>query len=186
MLSRIKSSFDELSKPKTLAFCGIMGALAVVLSYVATINVGPYVRIGFSTLPALFVAVLFGPVTGGVFGGMIDIVKYLLNPTGPFFFGFTLNAILTGVIHGLFLYKKPIQVPRILLSHLVVKIFVNILLGTLWLNLLYGKAFFALLPNRIVSNAIMLPIDTAITYFALKLASKAARGAFQFAAGAKN
>ena len=48
------------------------------------------------------------------------------------------------------------------------KIVVNILLNTLWLNILYGKAFLAILPGRVISNAVMLPIDTAIMFFMLQ------------------
>ena len=49
---------------------------------------------------------LFGPVVGGIMGGVADIIKYLLKPTGPFFFGFTFNAILGAVIYGVMLYKS--------------------------------------------------------------------------------
>ena len=54
------------------------------------------------------------------------------------------------------------------MSQLIVKVFVNVLLNTLWLNILYGKAFMALLPNRVLTNAIMLPIDTAIMFVLLQ------------------
>ena len=45
------SSLSRLKETKVLTFCGMMGALAVVLGYVATIKVGQYIRIGFSGLP---------------------------------------------------------------------------------------------------------------------------------------
>ena len=71
-------------------------------------------------------------------------------------------------LRGAFLYKKKISLSRVFASQLLVKVFVNILLNTLWLNMLYGKGFLALLPARVVSNAVMLPIDTAIMYVMLQ------------------
>ena len=45
-----------------------------------------------------------------------------------------------------------------------VALFVNILLGTYWLSILYGKGFLALLPARALKNAIMTPINSLIFY----------------------
>ncbi len=53
------------------------------------------------------------------------------------------------------------------MAELLIKILVNCILNTLWISMLYGKGFFALLPLRVLKNAIMLPIDSAILYFAL-------------------
>ena len=37
-------------------------------------------------------------------------------------------------------------------------------LGTLWLDMMYGKGFFALLPMRVVKNLAMLPVNTFLFY----------------------
>ncbi len=92
----------------------------------------------------------------------------MIAPTGPFFPGFTFNAVLSGMIYGLILYKHPVTVPRVLFSQFLVKVFVNLLLNTYWLSILYGKGFMMMLPARVVSNAVMLPIDTVLTFVILK------------------
>lgn len=103
----------------------------------------------------------------------MDILKYLLKPDGgAFFFGYTLSAMIAGVIYGSILYKKPLRIWRILLAEFFVKLFVNCGLNTLWLNMMNGKAFMAILPARALKNAIMLPIDTAILFFTLTLVTK--------------
>ena len=38
------------------------------------------------------------------------------------------------------------------------------LLGTLWLSMLYGKAFMALLPMRAFKNLIMWPVNSMLFY----------------------
>lgn len=166
------SSLYELKSTKNVVLCGLLAALAVVLGTVASISVGPYIKIGFSGLPNRIVEFLFGPVVGCLFGGALDLLKYILKPDGPFFFGFTFNAMLAGVIYGSILYKKPVSVPRIVCAELLVKILVNCVLNTLWISMLYGKGFLAILPMRVLKNAIMLPIDSAILFFALTFSKK--------------
>ena len=168
------SSMRELASPKNLALCGVMGALSMVLGIVASIQIGPYIKIGFSGLPNRIVEFLFGPVIGCIFGGTMDILKFIAKPDGPFFFGFTFDAMLAGVLYGSILYKKPVTIPRVFVAELAAKVIVNCGFNTLWISVLYGKGFLAILPMRLLKNAIMLPIDTIITFAMLTLATQIA------------
>lgn len=169
------NSIKEFTSTRTLALLGIMGALALVLNMVASISIGPYIKIGFSGLPNRIVETLFGPVVGCIFSGAMDIIKYVVNPTGPFFFGFTFDAMLAGVIYGSILYRRPVSIKRILAADLLVKLIVNCGFNTYWLSILYGNAFLALLPLRMLKNAIMLPIDSIILFVCLTYARKITR-----------
>ena len=60
----------------------------------------------------------------------MDIIKFMLKPDGGFMPGFTFNAMLAAFIYGLFLYKKPLSLKRMLAAKLVVAVLCNILLGT--------------------------------------------------------
>ena len=162
-------SLHEFTVTKNLVLCGLMAALAIVLSIVASISIGPYVKIGFSGIPNRIVEFLFGPVVGCIFGGALDLLKFMIKPDGPFFFGFTFNAMLAGLIYGGLLYHKQLSIKRIVIAEFLVKLIVNCGLNTLWISMLYGKAFFVLLPMRLLKNVIMLPIDSAIVFFALSL-----------------
>lgn len=170
-----KASLKELSVTRNVVFCGLMAALAIVLGMVASISIGQYIRIGFSGLPNRMVDFLFGPVVGCFFGGALDVLKYLMKPEGPFFFGFTFNAMLSGLIYGSILYRKPVRWKRIILAEFLVKLLINCILNTLWLSMLYGNAFVVLLPPRILKNIIMLPIDSVILYFSLNYIGQAAK-----------
>ncbi len=172
-------SLREFKNLRNVVFCGLMAAIAVILGYVATINIGQYIRIGFSGLPNQVVDYLFGPAIGAIFGAALDVIKWFMNPTGDFFPGFTISAALGGIIYGFAFYKKNITVPRVLIAQLIVKVFVNICLNSLWLKILYDKAIIALLPGRILSNAIMLPVDTFITYVMLKAVDRTIRSSFR-------
>lgn len=162
-------SLHEFTVTKNLVLCGLMAAIAIVLSMVASISIGPYIKIGFSGIPNRIVEFLFGPVVGCIFGGALDLLKFMIKPDGPFFFGFTFNVMLAGLIYGCLLYHKPLSIKRIVIAEFLVKLIVNCGLNTLWISMLYGKAFFVLLPMRLLKNVIMLPIDSAIVFFALSL-----------------
>ena len=143
-----RESANELRKVQAIAVCGIMGALAIVLGYVATIRIGDYIRVGFSFLPNVIIDFLYGPVVGGIFGGVMDVVKYIMNPTGPFFPGFTISAIVGAVIYGIILYRQKVTILRVFMAQLLVKVVVNLMLNTVWLVMLYGYGLAAILPEK--------------------------------------
>ena len=53
---------------------------------------------------------------------------------------------------------------RVLAAELTVSVICNMLLGTLWLSVLYGKGFLALLPMRVLKNLIMWPVNSMLFY----------------------
>ena len=160
-------SYNELKKVKTITTVAMFVALSIILG-AFTIPIGNFLKIGFSSLTTVGIGFLFGPIVGSIFGAITDIVKYMLKPTGPFFPGFTFNAIIAGIMYGSILYKKPVSVKRILTAEILVSFICNILLGTLWLNILYGKAFFAILPMRAIKNIVLLPINSFMAFVILK------------------
>lgn len=162
-----RDSYRELKKVRTITTAAMFMAVAVVLGYF-TIEAGPYLKIGFVTVVNQFVYFMFGPVVGGFYGGVLDLIKYIIKPTGAFFPGFTFNAILAGIIYGTFLYQRPLTFKRTLAVHFIVIMVCNVFLNTVWLSMMSGKGILALIPMRIVKNIIMWPIDTAIFYLIAK------------------
>lgn len=158
-----RDSMEEFRHVNTVTVMAMFAAISVVLGYF-TLVLGDYLKIGFSTIANQFVYYLFGPVAGGLFGGALDILKYIIRPTGAFFPGFTISAMVGGVLYGCFLYKRPISFWRVLAAELTVSIICNMLLGTLWLSMLYGKAFMALLPMRVFKNIMMWPVNSMLFY----------------------
>ena len=179
-------SARELKSVRTITTMAMLAAVAVILGYFS-IEYGQFIRIGFSGIPNQLADYLFGPVTGGLFAGILDVVKYFMKPDGPFFFGFTFNAMLSGLIYGTLLYRRPVSIKRIVIAEFFVKLVINCGLNTLWISMLYGKGFIALLGPRVIKNVIMLPIDSFILFFALTYAKKIAAqfGFFTVKSGAK-
>lgn len=166
-------SYRELdNKVVTLTTMGMLGAISLVLGYFS-IELTQYIKIGFAPIANEFVYYLFGPTLGAFYGFAIDILKYFIKPSGGFFPGFTLNAMLGGVIYGLVLYKRPLSLWRVLLAKFLVVVIINILLSTLWLSMMYGKGFMAILPARAIKNLIMWPIDSMLFWTIAKGFEKA-------------
>ena len=165
-------SLHELKDAKTLAATAMLIAVAVVLGFYS-LQLTDYIKIGFAFIADELTGMLFGPVAGGLMGTIADLVKYVVRPTGPFFPGFTINGLVGGLIYGMVLYKRPLSLKRVILANGLITVIVNICMTTYWLTLLYGSAFFAILPARIVKEAVMFPISAALFYTVAKVLSKA-------------
>ncbi len=161
-------SFNELKKLNTLTICAMLIAISIILGYF-TINIGGIAKVGFSAIPATLAAYLFGPVVGAVYGATADVVKYLIKPDGTFYIFFTINAVIAGFIRGSILYKKELNIIRIIIAELIITILCNLILNTYFISLLQGKAFIALLPIRILKNTISLPSNVLVFYIVAKI-----------------
>ncbi|HPL53447.1 MAG TPA: folate family ECF transporter S component [Bacillota bacterium] len=149
-----------MSNTKTIAFVGLLISMEIIFTRFLALQT-PIIRIGFGFIPIAFSGIMFGPVIGGLTAAIADILGMLIFPKYPYFPGFTLSAFLTGAVYGLFLHKKkkPVTLSNIIKSVLLITIFVDLGLTTLWVYMTTGKAAAALLIPRISKSAIMLPIQ---------------------------
>lgn len=79
-----------------------------------------------------------------------------------------------GFVYGIFLYKKPGEdrkdlkfIIQLIISSVIVLGGIKILLESAFLNVLYGKAYLAVIASRLVTQSIMLPVQV-ITIFLLE------------------
>ncbi|MBR3839907.1 MAG: folate family ECF transporter S component [Erysipelotrichales bacterium] len=167
-----KDSLLELRKTKSIVTAGLLSALNVVLGMFQIIVIPQVLIFSFNFLSVSALGFLCGPFVCGIAGAICDILKFLFNPTGEFFLGFTLNEFLGGFIYGLVLYKKKVSLTRCFFAKAIVNIVINILLTPLWLNILYGKAWIAYASTRLIKNIVGLPIESFVMYYILKLVSR--------------
>lgn len=159
---------------EVMVVTAFMIALSVVLSKVVSINIS-FLRIGFGFLPIAILAILYGPYVAAVGYALADLIGAWLLPTGTFFPGFTLSAILTGLIFGYVLYGKEVTFLRALLASALVCLGVNLLLNTFWLTFIIGKGFTALLASRAVKEIVAIPVMAALIVAMDKSVIKAVR-----------
>ncbi len=166
VFSFIKTQFAEsaksLKRTQTLTTVGILLAIQMLLSSFGVFQLTESIKISLAHLALAPTAMLFGPVAAGIQGALSDFLGYLLKPTGPYFPGFTLTALLLGVIYGILLYRTKRSLWQIILARVIVALFVNIGLNTVFLAMLYGPAQWAALPLRAMKNLLQLPIDCVL------------------------
>lgn len=172
MKNQFVDSYKELKKMKTIVMTALLIAIGIILGQFS-VQLTDTIKIGISFIATQMTAVLFGPVVGGIMGGVADVLKFIIKPTGPFLIGYTISAILGPVIYGVMLYKKPITLWRILLSKAVVAVLVNLLLGTYWSYLYFGAAFWAAIPAKLIQQLIQVPVQSLIFYLVMMALKKA-------------
>ena len=158
-LTKVSDSVQELRTVRSMTTLALLMAMALVLNPFVSIQITPTLKLGFGFLATAAMGMLYGPFWAGVAAGLVDIFQFVLKPTGQFFPGFTITAMLGGVFYGFFLYKNKTSLPRIILVKTLINVLLHLLLNSYWLTILYDQAFWAQIPARIVKNVAMLPIE---------------------------
>ncbi|WP_353097482.1 folate family ECF transporter S component [Tissierella praeacuta] len=166
---------------RTLTQSGFLVAISIVitrfLSFMVPLAGGlPALRLGFGEVPLMISGLLFGPVVGGISGIVADLIGAWAFPQGPYFPGFTLSSMLWGVIsgmYGVYLRKKgeqgnPFSYKRVFFIIIICTVFISTLMNTYWLTQMMGKGFMVLLPGRILSDIIKIPVETYIITILIK------------------
>ena len=104
-------------------------------------------------------------------GVCTDVLGYFAGnlSMGAYFPGYTLTAVVGGLIWGLWLYPRKVTVWRAIGAKACINLFCNIGLNTLWLTVTGGKAMSLLLVTRVPKNLILLPIEIVLTYVVMRL-----------------
>lgn len=164
-----------MSKLKKVILSGILLALLIVLNRFLSIKT-PLLVISFSFVPIMMGAIWLGPKYSTLIAALGDLIGAILFPFGTYFPGFTLSAGLTGLIYGLFLYNKSNKeinnkkfILKLVISNLIVLGIVEIFIVSIWLNLLYGKAYLVVISSRVLAQVIMFPIRIVTIFFLEKI-----------------
>jgi ECF transporter S component (folate family) len=159
---------DNKNKTKRLVTVALLIAMQIVLARVLSIQL-PQIRLSFEFIPLAAIAVLYGPVYAGLAIAVADTLGWALYPTGPYFPGFLVSAVLTGVTYGLFLHKRgkddKIALWRVISAAFVATVLLQLMLDTLWVSILIGVEYTALFPWRLVRTLIMFPVQVVFLRF---------------------
>ena len=162
---------NSSEKIKKLITLSMLVALEIILNRFLSINtIGT--KIGFSFVPIVVAAFLFGPLSAGAVYALSDFLGAILFPIGPYFPGFTLSAFLMGFTLGLFLYKKQRVgllkniIPPVLINNAVIGLFVN----TAWVSILYGsKTYWGWFIYRLAEYTLLIPVSIILIPLILRV-----------------
>lgn len=142
---------------KKVVLTAMLLALEIILSRFLSYSVWNS-KIGFGFVAVALCGALLGPIYALVLGGLADFLGAILFPIGPYFFGFTFTAMLTGLCFGVFLYKKT-NVLKTLICVFINQFVFGLFINTFWIHLLYGSPFNVVFVSRIPQAAILTAVQ---------------------------
>lgn len=167
-----------MRKSKKIILTAVLLALLVTLSRFLSIKT-PLMKISFAFVPTMLCATWLGWKWTVLLNLLGDLIGATLFPTGPFFIGYTVSTVISGLTYGLLLYQKTEEslsqkqlIFRAILATTLVAVIVNMGLNTLWTSITAGKAFWPLLGTRVVKQLVMVPIHVVV-FLALERALRA-------------
>lgn len=154
-------------KTRKMLILALLMAINVAISSLF-IEVGPNLRLYFTYIVNMIVAANFSLPLVITYAIVEDFIAFFLFPSGPFFLGYTITAVVGCVIYHIFLHKE-INLKNIIISKTLVNIFVNIGLNSLWSSMLFSKGYIYYFSKSVVKNLLMLPIEIIVFYTIYKL-----------------
>ena len=70
------------------------------------------------------------------------------------------------------LYRRPLRWWRVLAVRLAINYGSNVLLGSVWKAMLYGKGYYYYFTTGLVKNTTLLPVEVVLTLLVLGLAER--------------
>lgn len=157
-----KESLKSFRSLRGMVFAALMVALCLVLSQVASIKLTKEISISFTYLARALCSLVYGPLGALSFGAVEDTLGFILTSKGdPYFPGYLLTTMLGCFTYALFFYRTKITIVKIALAKFLINL-QNVLLGTLWSAILYGKGYLIILPARAIKNLAQWPVDVII------------------------
>ena len=124
---------------RQLTVSAMLIAIDVIFTRVLAINT-PLMKIGLGFTAVALSAMLYGPLWAMLTAALGDLVGALLYPTGAYFPGFTVTAALTGLICGLFLYRRERAWLRAFLAALTNSFFITLILNSLMIAVFFRSS----------------------------------------------
>lgn len=158
-----------MSKIKKIILSSMLLAILIILNRFVSIKTEVLV-ISFSFVPIIMSAIWLGPKYSTAIALLGDLLGAVLFPFGPYFPGFTVSSAISGLIYGILLYDNGKEMSnkkllfRLTISSIIQLIIVNIFITSLWIHILYGKAYLAIMASRTITQIVMIPIHIVTIY----------------------
>ena len=161
----------QLKNVRMLTLAGIITAASIVLESFPIYLLGTSLKIYFSFLVISLGCYVYGPAVGILVGFANDTLGFLISSFGePYFPGYLITAMLSGLIYGTLLYRQRITVLRLVVVRLIINYGSNVLLGSVWKAMLYGKGYYYYFTTGLIKNTTMLPIEVLLMALMFQLA----------------
>lgn len=159
-----KAAVADLYSTRNLVFAALMVAMARVLALIPSIPIA-HTKLSFSFPARAMCALVCGPVAGMAYGFVEDILGFVLQPTGEFFFGYTISTMAGMLVYALCFYRRRVTVVRIVAANVLVNLFVNAMMGSLWTMMVRGGGYWGWFTVSLSKNLLTIVPKSVVLYF---------------------
>lgn len=154
---------------RVIAFAGVLIAMQIVLARVVAIPIGNELRITVSATPIYLAGLWFGPMIGGICGGISDILGCILAGYAPNPL-ILITSVLCGVMPGFFKknFLKKVELWRVLVVVALHGLIGSLGFTTLGLHWFYGTPWVYLYTTRTVQTILLTAVNSVLVYFLYK------------------
>lgn len=172
-----KDSFKFLDSTKKIVTIAMLFSLMMVCKLFSLPSGFSNLGISLTYLFFSLICLIYGPSAGLMIGFFSDVLgHFLFNKYGaPFYFGYTIQAMLTGFVYGLCFYKTRITFTRCFIARVIVNLLLNVIWGSICFGDLMGYDYettkmYALI-IALPKNLIYLVPQSMVLYIFLKFVS---------------
>lgn len=158
-----KEAGRSMGDLRMLVFAALMIAMARALSLIPSIPIA-HTSLSFGFLARSLCALVCGPVLGMAYGFAEDILGFILQPSGEFFFGYTLSTMAGVLVYALCFYRARITVLRLVIANLMVNVFVNALMGSVWTMMIRGGGYWGWFTVSLGKNLLTIVPKVILLY----------------------
>jgi len=164
----------NLKNPRMLVLAAMVVALRAVCKMLE-IPLGAGINFNIAQIFNSMGAMVYGPVVGTPGAMISDPLGYILHPTGPYFLPYMLLDMSSSFIFGVFLWKRPLSVPRLMTTKFTINLISNIVLGSLiqkWYLYIFAsvekaEAYHLVTLARVVKNLVLFPLEAMLLVLVL-------------------
>ncbi len=159
-------AWGEWHSLRTLCLTAILIAVCAVLDiFFIPIGDASILQIKFTYFAIALCGMVCGPAVAIPAGILIDTLGYLVGgaASGAYFFGYAISTACSCLIFSLFFYRaRKITLARAAVSKLLVSGLVNVLLGSLWRQMMAGKGYLYYVTMAGIKNLALFPLEVVI------------------------
>ena len=164
--SYFKKALKAVSKTKDIVIIGLLFGMMVICKFIPLPSGFGDLGISLTYIFFAIISFIYGPIYGFLIGILSDTIGFIIRPSGYFFFGYTLQAALSGMIYGICLYKTKVNYGKVLLARVLINMLMNVLFGSVLYAIVFTnfKIFSSEFNEFVKSYAILYSLPKNLFY----------------------
>ena len=167
-------SLSFLKDTKSITTLSMLFALMLASKLVSLPSGFGNLGLSFAYLFFSTIGLIYGPIAGLLIGFLSDVLGFFLFDTSgfSFFIGYSIQAMITGLIYGIMFFKTKISFKRILIARMFVAVIANIIIGSLCFGIIsnydFNQTLLYMLTISLPKNILFLIPQSLLLYIVFK------------------